>query len=272
MSDVNSTAASVPNVEHIAVGALIAEAMSKSNTANQRQLESQKDIDQQFMEQSIANAIQQIEAHAPDRATALDDIKKFLSQMDAADSNWGSDVHNWVAGELKTANSYSPPSDLLDQLNGDMQQLSEDQRTLKTDEGNLDACIRKRDELTSQMNQLKNKMDSAPWYEKIQLALEIAGLGIAIGGTDAAIGVCQAAVELDKETIGGDKNRISTAEKLYQRKLNSDQGLISHLSTLANSNTIMGQEASESITKYHATVNNVEGVEKSIESIKFSAD
>src|SRR5690348_11897806 len=134
MTSSNAAAPAAPNTQNIAVGLLVAESMSKSNEASQKRLQSQKAIGEQFMEQDISAAIQQIMDNAPDHTTALADIKKFLGEMNASDQSWGSDLQSWIAGELNTANSYTTPQALLDALNDDEQDLQKNQGYLQKDQ------------------------------------------------------------------------------------------------------------------------------------------
>lgn len=254
-----------PNTGHVAIGLLVAESMTKSNNASQKQLESQKEIGEQFMEQNIANAIQQIIENAPDHTTALAEIKKFLGEMNADDSTWGSDIQSWISGELKTADSYSAPSDLLDQLNDDMQQLQADEQSLQEDEGNLNACESKKNDLEAQLAHLKDEWNNTAWYnpKRIELAAEIAGVGIAIGAVYVGIGACEAAVALDKLQIKQDQEAVSKDEQ----KIRNDPALTNTLQMLSGGNNLMQSEANENITGYKSTQKEIEAFDKSIDGL-----
>jgi hypothetical protein len=257
------TAPAAPNTQNVAVGLLVAEAMSKSNAASQKQLQSQKEIGEQFMEQNIASAIQQIMNTAPDHTSALASIKKFLGAMDAADSGWGTDVQSWIKGELNTANSYTTPQNLLDDLSRDTRELQEDQQDLQEDQSGLNSCNSKKDELVSEMNLLKAKLDHCPWYEAPVYALAIAGLGIAIGGVYVAIGLFEAAISSDNSAIDHDRQHISQDKQ----KINNDPVLGSTLNVLSSGNQLMRSQADQNVSGYKAAVNEIQAFEKSIDGI-----
>lgn len=254
---------SAPNTQNVAIGYLIADAMSKSNNANQKQLMSQKEIDQQLMEQNISSAITQIIENAPDHPTALAQIKNFLNLMNANDASWGSEIQGWITQELKRANSYTPPQDLVDQLNDDMKVVTEQTANVQNDENTLNSDIATRDACQDRLNAYKKALDDAPWWKKTYYAAIIAGLGVALGYDDAAIFFAQTNLDNAKDALKGDEANIP----ILEQKIKNDPNLTSHLSWLSSSDNLLQQEASEGITNYKATVNALEGFNKSMEGL-----
>lgn len=268
MTSSSNAAPAAPNTQNVAVGLLVAESMSKSNEASQKRLQSQKAIGEQFMEQDIASAIQQIMDNAPDHTTALADIKKFLSEMSASDQSWGSDLQSWITGELNTANSYTTPQSLLDALSDDEQDLQKNQGYLQKDQNSLNDCNNAKASLLAQINDLNNDLNNCAWYDWLDGKAE--GLGIAIGALWMAFGavalggsVMQAEVNADNTAIQNDQNKIAQDKQNIQ----NDPGLLNNLRLLASGNDLMQSEADQNVTGYKATVNGVEAFQKAIDAI-----
>jgi hypothetical protein len=253
------------NGSNLCVGALVAEAMSKSSLAEQKQQESQKDINQQLMEQNIASAIQQIEQHASDHATALAQIQSFLNVMNADDANWGSDIKSWITGELNTANSYSAPSNLLNTLNTDIQSVQGDINNLQSDQGSLNNCESAQSTLQTELTSLENefKNGSNGIFKEAGIALAIVGVGIALGAVDIAVFFAQQSVKGAQDNITSDQKKVQKDKA----KLNSDPGLADNLALLASGNNMMSSEAGQQVANYHSNVNTFQAFEKSVEAI-----
>jgi hypothetical protein len=267
METSTNLAPAAPDTRKVAVGLLIAEALSKSNKASKKQLESQKSIDQEFMEQSISTAIQNIVNNAPDHPTALAEIKKFLSEMSGNDSTWGSEIQSWITGELNKANSYNPPQNLVDQLNDDMRGLAVQGQFLQNDESNLNSVESEKDNLVNKLNGLKDEWNGAPWYEKLAIAAEIGGIAIAIGAVYIAIGACEAAVAIDKGVVDTDQKNVARDKK----GLLNDPGLTNTLAVLSSGNNLMQSEANQAVASYQAVQSSIRALDKAIGSIEFKA-
>jgi len=263
MTATSSPGPTVPNCQNICVGELVAEAMSKSNLEEQKQQGTQKSIDEQFMEQSIATVIQQIESNAPDHTAALAQVKSFLSGINANDSGMDSDVQSWITGQLNAANSYSTPSDLTDQLNADEQQVSNDESALQTDQNNLNSCENAKNDLENKLADLKSEMSHAHWYDKIKLAAEIAGVGIAIGAVYTGIGACEGAVKLDQSQLSSDQKQVKKDGQAIQ----NDPGLIKILQLLGIDNSAMNSQAGQGIAANQANANTLKSFEQSVDSM-----
>ena len=113
--------------------------MTKSNESNQKQLQSQKALDQQMMEQNISTTIQQIMNDAPDPKTALDEVKSFLTNRTPMTPHGDLISKAGFADELNTANSYKPPQDIIDDINEDMQVVNEVSGNVARNQADVDA-------------------------------------------------------------------------------------------------------------------------------------
>lgn len=264
----SSTVPAAPNTQNVAVGLLVAESISKSNETSQKRLQSQKEIGEQFMEQDIASAIQQIMDNAPDHDTALADIKKFLSTMSATDQSWGSDIQSWITGELNTANSYTTSQALLDALNADQQNLQKDEQALQKDQGALDACNAAKDTLLAKLKELNNDLSNCQWYDWLDgkgegIAIAVAGVAIALAAVYVGVGITQVGVNNDQTSIQTDDSQIAKDKQNIQ----NDPALVNNLNLLASGNNLMQSEANQNVTGYKATVNGVEALNKAIDAI-----
>jgi len=262
---VAGAAPAAANGSNLCVGALVAEAMSKSSLAEQKQQESQKDVNQQLMEQNIASAIEQIEQHAPNHTTALAQIKNFLNVMNTDDADWGSDIKSWITGELNTANSYSAPSDLLNKLNADMQFAQENASNLQADQGVLDRDESAKNSLQAELTSLENEFENGSngVFKEVGIALAIVGVGIALGAVDLAVAIAQHNVDSDNKSTVFDQKQIQKDKAA----LNSDPGLADNLALLDSGNNMMSSEAGQQVANYHSNVNTFQAFEKSVEAI-----
>ncbi len=263
-----------PDTTKVAVGLLVAEAMSKSNDSNQKQLQSQKALDQQMMEQDIATTLQQIMDDAPDQRTGLAEVKHFLTNLSADDASWGSDIQSWLADELKTANSYKPPQDIIDAINGDIKVVNEVTAGLAKNQAAVDAdnaaaasCQAQIDEDKDKINDYEKAMGHASFWDKIKYGLDIAGLGIEIGALGIAIGAdktaawfAQTQVDNGKDALKDDKKRLAQDEQ----RLKNDPGIRNHLSVIASSGNLIKQDATENINDYKAAQNFLKGFNQSM--------
>lgn len=240
MDILSSAAPALPNTQQIAIGVLVADAMSKSNSVNQKQLESQKEIDQQFMEQSIANAIEQIQDNAPSNAVSLAEVKQFLNQMSQDDSTWGADVRSWISGELSTANSYVIhyilPIDVSERFDEEFRQISGCPHFQGFTEREFQEFI----EIASN-NQLC-KM----FCERARMTQE--------------------SFKKFVNKIKCEVNALQNDPATYAAE-NRDPELVNHLEELASGNNMMHQEANENVTGYNAMLKEMQGFDKSIEGI-----
>jgi hypothetical protein len=263
-----------PDTQKTAVGLLVAEAMSKSNESNQKQLQSQKALDQQMMEQNISTTIQQIMNDAPDQQTALAEVKSFLTNLNADDASWGSDIQSWLADELNTANSYKPPQDIIDAINGDIKVVNEvtagiakNQAAVDADNAAAASCQGQIDADEDKIRDYEKAMGNASFWDKIKYGLDIAGLGIEIGALGIAIGAdktaawfAQTQVDNGKDALKDDKKRLAQDEQ----RLKNDPGIRTHLSLIASNGHLIGEEASENINDYKAAQNFIKGFDQSM--------
>lgn len=270
---VPSAPPATPDTTKVAVGLLVAEAMSKSNESNQKQLQSQKALDQQMMEQNIATTLQQIMNDAPDQQTALAEVKSFLTNLNADDASWGSDIQSWLADELNTANSYKPPQDIIDAINGDIKVINEVTAGIAKNQAAVDAdnaaasCQGQIDADEGKIRDYEKAMGNASFWDKIKYGLDIAGLGIAIAGLGIALGAdktaawfAQTQVDNGKDALKDDKKQLAQDEQ----RLKNDPGIRNHLLVMASNGNLIKQEATENINDYKATQNFIKGFNQSM--------
>ena len=183
-----------------------------SNVSQQGQL-TKKQLADNLAEENIAQAMQALEQNQSSDQSSLDAIKRYLTNLSQG-SGMDPELQSWIDGELNTANSYQPPSDLVNKLNQDVSQLQFQENQLSSDEGNLSSTESKLNSLDSELNNLKSEWSGAHWWTKIKLAAEIAGVGIAIGAVTLAVDTIKGFIDLDKQNIATDEKQVASDKNL----------------------------------------------------------
>jgi hypothetical protein len=195
--------------------ALAAEMMANDSTVNKLQQLTPQELADQIEEQSIANAIQQIEQNQTSSSVALDQIKRYLTSLSQGGSD--AEVTDWVNQELNTANGYNPPSSILNQLNKDINTLDRGEGYQDDYHNDYNECESKIASLEAELSKLKSEMSGAHWWDKIKYAVEIAGVGIAIGAVETGAKFVQyglfnsSMIEHDQEKVDADTARLNAS-------------------------------------------------------------
>ena len=235
---------------NVAVGALVAEMMTNvSNVSQNGQLTKQQVADN-LSKEDIAQAMQALEQNQSSDQASLDAIKRMLTNLSQG-SGFDAELQSWINGELNTANSYQPPSSLVNQLNQDMSQLQFQENQLSSDEGNLSSVESKLNGLDSELNQLKSEWSGAHWWTKIKLAVEIAGVGVAIGAVSLAADTIKGFIDLDKDNIATDQKQVASDEK----SLDNNSTLSAYVSLIATGSEEMANEGKQGLMLYQSQQN-----------------
>lgn len=256
-----------PSGAPIPVGLAIAEMMSMISNTSEQAEQSQKNLNQQYMEQSIAQAIQAMESDEPNLLAALNGEKNFLQalseqlqQPSAQGQSWDSGVEAWITGELQTADSYQTDPSLLSQLATDQENLQSDESQLTSDTSNMNACQTEMDKLEAKLSTLKSEIGHAGFWKSIELAFEIAGVGIAIGAVATGYGACWCAVQCDKNSVNSDESALANVEN----EINNDPKIKDYLNMMSTGSSMVENQATAGIDAYKACTNVAEYLDSQV--------
>lgn len=213
--------------------ALAAGMMANDSAVNKLAQLSPQELADQIEEQSIATVIQELEQN-PSSSAALDAIKHFLTNL--SQEGLDSEVHDWVAQELNTANGYSPPSSILNQLNDDVNALNKAEGYQDDYQNAYNACESKIASLEAEISKLKGEMSKAHFWDKVKYAVEIAGLGIAIGALESAAKTIQltlfnhSMLDHDEEKVEEDKAKLNASIQPFVSMMGAQAGQLDTVS------------------------------------------
>ena len=239
--------------------ALVAEMESKVSSNAEKA--SHTDIEQEMIKKAIIEALQDIENSASDRLSGLNAVKSFLSHLSTQDL--GTDVNDYVKGELESANSYKPDPNLVNKLKEDEENLKGTKEGIKQDkkaradlERNIAALVKK---LAAAENELKH----GSFFGRIGAFFEILGLDIALGALEIGKGAVWIDLKLNQGRLNGEKEAINKD----QQALKNDPKILSCLDFLNSGNKVVTSQANQKLSMYQTLVNDVSEVENTISAM-----
>ncbi len=289
-SSTNGASSPGVNAQNTSYELLVALMGGEDDAVTQKKRAAQKDSDQKFLEQDLANAVQEIITGSSDDTSAIARIKRFLEQMDTAAPASKTELKAWINDELNDVNSYKgPDQDEIDKLNQDVRQLNNDTYQLNKDtqglaasESALGDCQNADNANEDNLNNLitqDNKdiqtLREQPW--RVDLAFAIAGLSVAIDVVEIAclktrhdVDMMQDNVNHDEDAIKNDKNAISNDQNnIHHDNLKNNREAVKYLKEASSSNDLLNSICGEELTSDKALQKSIEADLKLFEGIKF---